>query len=688
MSNVLELTASSMASYQTSWYHTGEIIQGYYNNDTTKLYFGYCWFSSADLATLRNTINNTVQVEKVELYFQRDNSSHGTSSATAVQINNTTRTGTSGTPSTSELSNGLVIGSFTRGQAKWCTINETLLNGLLGGQNGFCFYHSSAKASGTFNYYVRSSTLPKIRITYSVRYSSISSDVDKVNFGSTVKTTITPNDETFFHILNYQVGDNSKSFTLAAGNLEHSFAAPLDWISAIPDAVIAYMTISCDTYDSGGELIGTETIQVEVDVPSTVVPNAGTLAITVNGDTTGWNVAIVDKTTITAVLSGYEGIYGSTITGYTITAGNYSSVNEDLLVESLEAGTLTITGTVTDSRGRKASVKKEITVYDYLPPFFQSLEVGRCNQLGELSSDGHYARIKGVFDFSSVGEHNTVTCSMKYTCVSTGEETSAGNLTSGVTKLIGEGNLSSDEEYDIEFTLADGLQTVTYIRHLNSSAFAIHFKNGGRGVAFGQAATEDEAVRLHKDWHFYVKDGLDLANLKPSDIGASDSTHTHSLADDSIIGMLPASKLASTNAEASAIVAVLKTAIVDSIYPVGSVYITVSSDDPNTTLGGTWERIKDQFLLSAGDTYSAGSTGGAASASHKHGTPLGYGGNAVGFLNINGTYSGGKGKAYRTANVDNSGSSVSANVTLGYTANASVSTLPPYLVVNVWKRTA
>ena len=38
--------------------------------------------------------------------------------------------------------------------------------------------------------------------------------------------------------------------------------------------------------------------------------------------------------------------------------------------------------------------------------------------------------------------------------------------------------------------------------------------------------------------------------------------------------------------------------------------------DPSTLFGGTWERIKDTFLLAAGDSYSAGSTGGATTHTH------------------------------------------------------------------------
>lgn len=48
------------------------------------------------------------------------------------------------------------------------------------------------------------------------------------------------------------------------------------------------------------------------------------------------------------------------------------------------------------------------------------------------------------------------------------------------------------------------------------------------------------------------------------------------------------------------------------IYPVGAIYISVNSTSPGTLFGGSWERIQDRFLLSAGSSYSAGSTGGSA----------------------------------------------------------------------------
>lgn len=49
-----------------------------------------------------------------------------------------------------------------------------------------------------------------------------------------------------------------------------------------------------------------------------------------------------------------------------------------------------------------------------------------------------------------------------------------------------------------------------------------------------------------------------------------------------------------------------------SIYPVGSIYLSVESTSPASLFGGSWERIEDRFLLAAGDSYSVGDIGGEA----------------------------------------------------------------------------
>ena len=68
------------------------------------------------------------------------------------------------------------------------------------------------------------------------------------------------------------------------------------------------------------------------------------------------------------------------------------------------------------------------------------------------------------------------------------------------------------------------------------------------------------------------------------------------------------------------------------VYPVGSIYWSSNNTNPGTLFGGTWTQIKDRFILAAGDSYTNGATGGAATVtltvsnmpSHSHSfTPSG-----------------------------------------------------------------
>ena len=56
----------------------------------------------------------------------------------------------------------------------------------------------------------------------------------------------------------------------------------------------------------------------------------------------------------------------------------------------------------------------------------------------------------------------------------------------------------------------------------------------------------------------------------------------------------------------------------DKVYPVGSIYMSTSSTSPAELFGGTWESLKDRFLVGAGNSYAVNATGG--SSSHVHTT--------------------------------------------------------------------
>lgn len=120
-------------------------------------------------------------------------------------------------------------------------------------------------------------------------------------------------------------------------------------------------------------------------------------------------------------------------------------------------------------------------------------------------------------------------------------------------------------------------------------------------------------------------------------------------------------------------------------YPVGSIYMSVNNTNPSVLFGGTWERLKDTFLLASGDTYTAGNTGGEAThkltvneiPSHRHSRR---------------TQPQVFSEQDTTKNEIISPAKESANAVTKYSDYAgggkAHNNMPPYLVVNVWKRIA
>lgn len=135
------------------------------------------------------------------------------------------------------------------------------------------------------------------------------------------------------------------------------------------------------------------------------------------------------------------------------------------------------------------------------------------------------------------------------------------------------------------------------------------------------------------------------------------------------------------------------------IYPIGSIYMCVNNINPSEVFGGTWVQIKDRFLLAAGDIYSNGATGGSAThtlsgttdghaltveemPAHTHSMryiPYTLGGSE---LSVNTIDTGNTGP---TVNTSSNGSNQAHSHT--FTTNSG-DTMPPYLAVKVWKRTA
>lgn len=140
-----------------------------------------------------------------------------------------------------------------------------------------------------------------------------------------------------------------------------------------------------------------------------------------------------------------------------------------------------------------------------------------------------------------------------------------------------------------------------------------------------------------------------------------------------------------------------KVLILDAVYPIGSIYMSVNSTSPEILFGGgTWEQIKGRFLVAQGNNgqsgnaalnLSPGATGGETNhqltvsemPSHSHGT----GKSGKGFL-VEDIYTS-VSPASGTFNVPNWNPVQNTGTSGGGTAHNN---LPPYLAVYMWKRTA
>lgn len=131
-----------------------------------------------------------------------------------------------------------------------------------------------------------------------------------------------------------------------------------------------------------------------------------------------------------------------------------------------------------------------------------------------------------------------------------------------------------------------------------------------------------------------------------------------------------------------------KAAVNGQSHPVNSLYMSTSSTEPAALFGGTWERIEDVFILAAGDTYPAGSTGGEAthiltlselpSAELLITSPLGQ--------TLASEYGGETGPLGGVSpNTGNPSYEYKANLN---GENQPHNNMPPYLTVYVWKRIA
>ena len=459
---------------------------------------------------------------------------------------------------------------------------------------------------------------------------------------------------TFTHTLTYSFGSASGTIgstlgTSAVWRLPESLAAQ------IPHDPGGTGTLTCVTY-SGSTLIGSKTIAFTASVPGSMKPaltpgwatvtydNSGTKASAIRAWVQGYSKARAefDDSRITCK-------QGASVRGYSITYLGKTVSESPYRTETIGGTAATVRCTVTDSRGLSAYEDFEIAIHPYAPPAITGARLYRADGDGAASDSGTHIAGRATANYSSIGGENAATIRGYWKAVG-GSYGSGEALSSGVTGIIsGSAVISADRSYVAKLVITDSLgNTAEFEDSIPTERVAFHLKEGGNGAAFGKAAEQDELLDVAWDARFREDVQVDGA----LQVGGK--------------------------------------SLLDMVYPVGSIYLSVSGTDPQTLFGGTWARLEDVFLLAAGAKHAAGSTGGEEShilteteiAPHKHAMAYGPESSASS-----------TGFSYGIA----AGSATNSAGGRGYASNLGTfsagggqphNNMPPYLAVYTWKRTA
>lgn len=118
-------------------------------------------------------------------------------------------------------------------------------------------------------------------------------------------------------------------------------------------------------------------------------------------------------------------------------------------------------------------------------------------------------------------------------------------------------------------------------------------------------------------------------------------------------------------------------------YPINSIYMAETETSPASIFGGEWERIANRFLLGHGSGNTLGQVGGEESHTLLPGEI------PSSFLVPYATASGGRDVSISAAAIDLTCSSTkNIWVNVNGVGGGSHNNMPPYYVVNIWKRVA
>ena len=413
--------------------------------------------------------------------------------------------------------------------------------------------------------------------------------IGAVVMGQTVTIGLPRAVSSFTHTLTYTFGSDSGTIAEGAGT-EAQWAVPYDLAAQIPNSATGTGTLTCKSY-SGSTLIGTQAVTFTATVPSnSTTQPSDTLAVSpVSSLAAPFNGLYIQGRTKAKITHTASGKYGATIKSYAATVDGQTYTGQAPTTDILATpGTLTITGTATDSRGIIGTALASIAVLAYTPPSVErntstdALVCARALANGTLDDDGTSLYVACSRKFSALNGNNGASVQVRYK-VESGEWSDWVTFLSGSTSgdnyagVIAGITLAVESPYTIELRAVDklGESGGSLSFAVPTSEATVDLGEGGNSLGVGRRAHVGTEKRLDVAWNSNFEKNVRV----DGDLSVGDLTS-------------------------------LKAALVDIFHPVGAYYSSSDPTSPEELFGGTWEEIHGRFLFAADDAHPAGSTGG------------------------------------------------------------------------------
>ena len=249
----------------------------------------------------------------------------------------------------------------------------------------------------------------KIDVTYELLGNIPTTDKTTAKLGETVTTTINRIIEDSTTTLNYKIGDTVIASENIGTATSHAFTIPEFAGEAFPNSKTATVTVEAVTSQSGTEY-GTLSTSFTVTLPEDASPTASmnVSRVWLDGVSSASQIdAYVQKQSgVSAAITG-TAKYGASIANVKLNAesSEYKANTQSATFTHLpfgNSGNITITATVTDTRGNTGTTTATVTVIPWSSPTIQTFTVQRATETGTIAIDGTCAKADATASVSSL----------------------------------------------------------------------------------------------------------------------------------------------------------------------------------------------------------------------------------------------------------------------------------------------